>query len=456
MEVRRFRAAADTKVGLLAWIFEINLDTTLPFVLLLIVPALWFIRSRQGRADPVADFEGAATPLGGRRSERLAWALAIVCALTSILPPAAWIASQPVGGKLRTAFRRSTSRISRRVQLSVSGEDVSGGVCVVSVQPRMPELFDQMHVVNEGRFASRYFPGVGLWMTPFLAIGQPYWGQWLAGGLAAFFTFWAGRELAGVGVGFLAGMLTALSPGMGLYSNLLLSHHPTIAALSLFLFAFLRFVRTERTQDAFWAGTGLSFAMLCRPMTAAGFGLPFGIWFLYWVLASRGRQPAEFLRAAGGRWRAAAVLASPIVLGLVLLFFYNRAITGNGLLSPYQLYTDTYTPRHVYGFNNVIRGERRLGPKVLDTYDRWAENLIPSLAVVNVANRSAASARWSLGIVPLTMAGIVFVLSVLWRIDRRWRLVALAILSCTRSTCPTGSWASTTGTTSSRPDRCCC
>ena len=32
----------------------------------------------------------------------------------------------------------------------------------------MPELFDQMHVLNEGRFASRYFPGAGLWLAPFV------------------------------------------------------------------------------------------------------------------------------------------------------------------------------------------------------------------------------------------------------------------------------------------------
>ena len=143
----------------------------------------------------------------------------------------------------------------------------------------MPELFDQMHVLNEGRFASRYFPGVGLWLAPFLAIGHPYWGQWLAGGLTAFFIFWAGRELAGNRVGLTAGLLTALSPGMGLFSNLLLSHEPTMAALAVFLFAFVRFMRTGRASDALWAGCGLSFAMLCRPMTAAGFGLPFGVWF---------------------------------------------------------------------------------------------------------------------------------------------------------------------------------
>ena len=37
-----------------------------------------------------------------------------------------------------------------------------------------PELFDQMHVLNEGRMASRYYPGTGIWLAPFVALGHPY------------------------------------------------------------------------------------------------------------------------------------------------------------------------------------------------------------------------------------------------------------------------------------------
>ncbi len=46
--------------------------------------------------------------------------------------------------------------------------------------PQHPELFDQMHVLNEGRFASRYFPATGpgsprlsRWATPGKASGSP-------------------------------------------------------------------------------------------------------------------------------------------------------------------------------------------------------------------------------------------------------------------------------------------
>src|SRR5690606_28082816 len=98
--------------------------------------------------------------------------------------------------------------------------------------------------------------------------------------------------------------------------------------------------------------------------------------------------------------------------------------------TPYQLYTDIYTPRHVYGFDNVVRGEQRLGPKVIESYDKWTKNLTPALAVVNVRNRLLASWRWTLGVVPLAAtAAVVLLLSLRGRLDRRWLLIAAAIIS---------------------------
>ncbi|MBS0266522.1 MAG: glycosyltransferase family 39 protein, partial [Planctomycetes bacterium] len=148
-------------------------------------------------------------------------------------------------------------------------------------------LFDQMHVLNEGHFASRYFPGTGLWMAPFVAWGHPVWGHWLAGAICAVLMFWVARELAGDGAGIIAGLLTALSPAMALFSNLWLAHHPTLVGLSLFLFGYLRMIRTERWSWAMLAGGGLACAMLCRPMTAAGVALPFGIYLVAWAFFAR-------------------------------------------------------------------------------------------------------------------------------------------------------------------------
>jgi len=449
-EIMKFRAAAQTRVGVLAWVFWTDLDTTFPFVLLALAPIVWFVRTRPSRVAggaagrkiaPGRSDRGAAA-LGTKQTAESvvirAWMMAIGCAVTAIAA-SMWIASLDVvveAGHPPMRFGDLPPAIHDEFSYLFQAKTLLAGRLSFPSSPRMPELFDQMHVLNEGRFASRYFPGVGLWLAPFVAIGHPYWAEWLAGGWTAFFIFWAGRELAGNGVGLAAGLLTALSPGMALFSNLLLSHGPTMAALALFLFFFLRFMRTSRPGDAFWAGCGLSFAMLCRPMTAAGFALPFGLWFA-WRLArnfvddlASWRTPAENSRVSPARRLFPAVaLAAPLGFGLAALFVYDRAITGNGFLTPYELYATTYIPRHTYGFNNAVRGERNRGPKVLDNYDRWAANLTPSLATENGLKRAAASAQWTLGPVPLALAMIAFLLVAVWQVDWRWRFAAASVVS---------------------------
>ncbi len=464
-EVAKVRTASETKVGLLAWIFLTNLDTTFPLLLFLILPLAWFVRSKRQEDDlemRPAKRIAASHPVDGATSDtsrRLAWAMALACALTS-LAGSAWIASTEItveDKKPPVAFGDLPPAIHDEFSYLFQAKTFLAGKISFPSSPRMPELFDQMHVLNEGRFASRYFPGVGLWLAPFLAIGQPHWGEFLAGALTAFFIFWAARELAGNWVGLAAGLLTALSPGMGLFMNLLLSHGPTMAALAFFLFLFLHFMRTGRTSDAFWAGCGLSFAMLCRPLTAAGFGLPFGLWLLWRCILSavaakrsgspvppRGEDTGGPMSARGGPvapdsltsrfpaglpLRQVAALALPLVVGFAVLFVYDDAITGDGFLSPYSLYTRIYTPSHIYGFNNVEWGERHRGPKVIENYDRWAENLTPGLAIKNVGTRALATAQWTLGPVPLLMATVVFVLAALWPLDWRWRLVAASIVA---------------------------
>lgn len=298
---------------------------------------------------------------------------------------------------------------------------LAGRLSFPSFEPA-PELFNQMHVLNEGRFASRYFPGVGVWIAPFLALGHPYWGYCFAQGLIALFVYLAGRELSNNGVGLLAGLLCALSPGLILFSNLLLAHHPTLVGLSLFSWCFLSARRTHSRWMYLLAGFGLSYAMLCRPMTAAGFGLPFGIVFAwYWLV---GRKESEHCFAQ--RTVEACCLGGPLVVGFLIAMGSNWAITGDALTAPYQLYTDIYTPRHVYGFNNVIRGEQHLGPKVIENYDTWAQNLTPELAWQNVQTRIVNSLRWTLGIVPIFASLLIILFS---KGNRSWWLILAAILS---------------------------
>jgi hypothetical protein len=107
---------------------------------------------------------------------------------------------------------------------------------------------------------------------------------------------------------------------------------------------------------------------------------------------------------------------------------YDRAITGSGWKTPYGLYTEIYTPRHMYGFNNVVRGEQQLGPRVIEKYDEWAKNLTPVAAVRQSARRWSSSWKWTLGLLPLTLA---LAAGLIWwpKLGMGTQLVLLAIAS---------------------------
>ncbi len=292
-----------------------------------------------------------------------------------------------------------------------------------------PELFDQIHVLNlqPGHFVSRYFPGTGLWLTPFLAFGIPYFGYAIAQGLITGLIAALARDLAGNGACLLAGLLTALMPGMMLFSNLLLAHHPGLIGLSLFLWAFHRNIIQSQWSYALAAGIGLTYAMWCRPMTAFGIGLPYGIWFVAGLFRERTWKQRLIQTSA---------MSGPLVVGLLMLLPYNAATTGDPFLTPYQQYTQNYTPRHVYGFDNRVRGEAWIAEQaaagvelpIVENYDRWATNLTMRGAIQNERNRLVSTGQWTLGIIP-TLAAVLFFLSIGHRDHPEWWLIPAAILS---------------------------
>ncbi len=425
-EFQRLQIFLQSDASLFDWLLTFDLET----LYFLGLPVLLFFtlrkrvespENKKGKSSKETEQDKLNSFLGN--SLNVAWGLSSFVLLLSILM--SYLVSQsPTHPELSIPLGSLPPAYHDEYSYLFQAETFAAGHVSFPSSEIAPEIFDQMHVLNEGRFASRYFPGTGLWMTPFLKAGHVYWGHWLAGGLTAFFFFWAGRELGDNYSGLIAGMLTALSPGMGIFSNLLLAHHPTMMGLSLFLFCMLRFMRTGTLITGLFAGVGLTFAMLCRPMTAAGFALPFGLWALYRLI----KVPAN-LDSSPKSYRVKILfsLGIPLLFGFLILFLFNKDITGNGSLTPYQVYTDTYTPRHVYGFNNRIRGEKKLGPKVLTGYDEWAENLTPALAWENEKKRTLSSLQWSLGLLPLLMGGILF-LFLLPELNFKWWLIFGSII----------------------------
>ena len=233
-EVIRWNVGAESP--LVDWLCGLHADW-LPFLpWLLLAPLFWSAGSSWLRLGPrPASEESVSTP----QSElRRAWAAALLVAAS------AFAASWYVGHRMHDlppAYHDEYSYLFQARTLLAGRLSFPG----FELQP---ELFDQMHILNEGRFASRYFPGVGIWIAPFVAAGNPWLGHWIANAVAGFLLFWAGREIGGNLVGFVAGVLFAVSPGIALFSDLLLAHHPTLVGLMLFLWAFLRMRRDRQPR----------------------------------------------------------------------------------------------------------------------------------------------------------------------------------------------------------------
>lgn len=422
-----------------AWLFDMNVDTTPYAVLFLVLPVMWVLREPLIGRPPrlwsrLVTWLGESpgdSPTAGRQRVIPAMVFVALVGLVSCLR----VASTPVTAD-GVHFADLPPCFHDEYSYLFQAQTFAAGRLSFPSHDQAARLFDQMHVLNEGNFASRYFPGTGMWITPFLLLGNPYLGHWLATVVVCVLVYLIGRELSCNGVGLLAGLIAALSPGLVLFGNLLLAHQPALMGLSLFVYAFLRMQRRlaaagdERCDVSCWrvtlpaliSGAGLAFAMICRPMTAAGVGLPFGLWLAWWLARNIRQHQRMAATIVGG-------FAIPLAIGFVIAGVYNLNTTGSVFRTPYQLYTELFTPRHMFGFNNVERAQPLLTERTLDHYDRWAENLDSTLAVQNVRNRFLASWQWTLGLIAIVITGTVFLAGAGKKNDRRWWLIFASILS---------------------------
>jgi hypothetical protein len=244
--------------------------------------------------------------------------------------------------------------------------------------PAMAEHFDWFHIINQGKMASRYSPGTGLVLMPFVALGAPWLAHVLGSGVVGLLVFLIGLELGDRRAARLGALLCALAPAVLTFGQILEAHIPTAVWLLVGVLYFLRTLRGPSMRNPALAGVGLGMALLTRPLTAVGLaGLP-AAWLVIQVLL--GRVPRG--------WAKLGAMTAPVALSLGLQGLYNAALTGDPLYPPYLLYTDTYSPRHRYGFYNVTRAKqeearnpqafarRDLQDKFVD-YDRWADDVRP-------------------------------------------------------------------------------
>ncbi|HEX7880774.1 MAG TPA: glycosyltransferase family 39 protein [Candidatus Eisenbacteria bacterium] len=216
---------------------------------------------------------------------------------------------------------------------------LSRGHLYLESQP-LREFYDNVFIVNNGKWYGKYPPGHPLFLVPGVVAGFPRIVPALLAALNVLLLyrlagFYFSRRLARA-----AALLLLLSPFFLFTGATLLSHTSCLTMLLLFAWAAHRSMAGGNT--ALVAGAAVGMAFLIRPYTALIIGLPVAAaWFL--ALRRRGAPLKPWLTALG--------TASLFAIALLVV---NQQLTGN----PFRTgYAEVQGDRgRVLGFGEVIPG----------------------------------------------------------------------------------------------------
>lgn len=200
---------------------------------------------------------------------------------------------------------------------------------VVAEPPAQPEFFRVPFViVRDDMWFGKYPPGYPLVLSIGVLAGAPWLVNPLLGGVAVLLVFIIGRRLYDAPTGLGAAALLAVSPFLMLQAGSFMSHVSALIWTLLALLAFEAVVRRGAALPAVGCGAALGMLALTRSLTAAGIGIPIGIWLLAMIVRDR-----QNLRLAG----MVAAGALPFV---VALLGYNQLTTGSPFKTGYELWWD--------------------------------------------------------------------------------------------------------------------
>jgi 4-amino-4-deoxy-L-arabinose transferase-like glycosyltransferase len=192
-------------------------------------------------------------------------------------------------------------------------------------------------VEQDGRRFSKYTPGHALTLVPGVMVGYPWLINAVAAALGLLGTYLVGRELFDRETGLLAAALGILSPLAIILAGSMLSHPVSMAALTLFTWAFLKARRGGTRRYALAAGALAGWAFVTRPFSTTAIGLPLIVWALIDQIRA-GRAAARPAMA----WKAMAAWLFPmgvtfLLVGLILPI-YNWKAAGDPFANTYTLW----------------------------------------------------------------------------------------------------------------------
>lgn len=268
--------------------------------------------------------------------------------------------------------------------------------------PPVPEAFEHEFILMRDSWYSKYPPGHPLLLAMGVFIGFPWLVSPLAAALTILLLYALGHALFDRPTGFLAAVSLLFSPFFLFMSGSMMAHATGLLLATLGLYLVARSVQT----DGFWlpvlAGAALGWLTASRQLTGLAIVLTAAAWLTLRRLAI-GRSPSPtVLLGLGWSWP---------VLGLLA---YNRALTGDPLLNPAELWWEFDRP----GFGPTVgmHGGHDLGRGIWNTYANltalethlfgWPTYLTLAFAVLPFAVGRAQAGDWLSGAVSLSLIAV--------------------------------------------------
>jgi hypothetical protein len=205
--------------------------------------------------------------------------------------------------------------------------------------PRFPDFFDQMQVINNGRWYSMYPPFHSVVLMLGVLLGMPWLVNPLLGALTVPAVYLLGREVYDERTARLGTLLMCLSPFVVNMSAEFMNHATTLLLIVFALLLFFRLLKQGRLGYALLLGLLLGLAADIRPLTALAVMLPFAG---YVYLTSRD--------VAGATRRFGPALAT-LTVSVALMLAYNWRVNGDPLLFGYVV---RWGPGHEIGFGHSV------------------------------------------------------------------------------------------------------
>lgn len=230
----------------------------------------------------------------------------------------------------------------------------------------MWKSFETFHVIWSPTYASKYPPAQGLVLALGELLGNPWIGVVLSAGAMCAGISWALLPWMPSRWAALAALLAAIKLGVATYW--INSYWGgTVAAVggALVIGATGRLVKRARFRDGVLMGLGMAILACSRPLEGLLLCLPVTWLLLRWVVD--GTKSHEVLRK---RATAVAPIAAILVMTVLSMGYYNWRVTGNALLPPYLLSTETRDSSALFIWQRA-KPVVHTGVKAFDDFAQW-------------------------------------------------------------------------------------